>query len=255
MTTTLQEIEYTRQYQKWHSDTPEHIQAMKEFYSGLLAAYLPSDKNIQILDVGCGMGFAMMGLQNLGYKSVEGIDIDAGQVQSCQAKHLAVTRVDDSIAYLSQHPNRYDLIISLDVVEHIPHEVQLNFVRAIQGALKPGGKFICTVPNASSGLASRWRYIDWTHYASFSEHSLDFLLFNGGFNEIQVYPTEFFSAPEFKLRRRLILASFWQSVIHWQLLQLVRTFRRLETIAELGWEQGKSVPLSLNILATAVKAA
>jgi 2-polyprenyl-3-methyl-5-hydroxy-6-metoxy-1,4-benzoquinol methylase len=247
-------IDYTRQSQKWHSDTPEHTQAMKNFWSGLLLPYLPSDKNIHVLDVGCGMGFALMSLQDMGYKVIEGIDIDQGQVESCRSKKLNVTRVDDSVTYLSEKTEQYDLIIALDVIEHMPKSAQLNFVRSIQRSIKPGGKFICTVPNANAGLAGRWQYDDWTHYDSFTEHSLDFLLYNSGFTEIQVNSMEFFQPPTFKLiSLNLFRRSFWKSVIHWQLFRFVRTLRRIEMIAELGWEQGEAIPLSLNILATSVK--
>jgi hypothetical protein len=45
----------------------------------------------------------------------------------------------------------------------------------------------------------------------------------------------------------------WKVYFHWWLFCAVRSLRRLEMIAELGWEQGYKIPLSLNILATANK--
>lgn len=247
-------LDYTRHYQKWHSDKPEHIDSMKHLYNRMLENYLPDNKDISILDVGCGMGFAMLALKHFGYSAIEGIDIDKEQVRSCQNKGLSVSLVEDSISYLSQRQNQYDLILALDVIEHIPYVTQLDFIHAVSASLRQNGQFICTVPNASSGLASRWRYIDWTHHISFTEHSLDFLLFNAGFKDIHVYPTEFFVSPKFNLMGRcLITKSYLKSIVHWKLFQLVRTFRRIEMIAELGWEQGKEIPLSLNILSTAVK--
>ncbi len=236
------QIDYTRYYRKWHSDTPEHIRAMKGFYQRILGSYLPSNQDTSILDVGCGTGFALMALQGLGFSNLEGIDADQGQVLACQAKQLPVTHRDDSTSFLAQRPNSYDLILALDVIEHIPQTSQLLFTRSIQTALKPGGYFICTVPNANSALASRWRYNDWTHYTSFTEHSLDFLLYNSGFENIQVHSTEFFQP---KLISRAVLRNI--------LFKMIRGFRRLELIAELGWQQAKDIPLSLNILATANK--
>jgi 2-polyprenyl-3-methyl-5-hydroxy-6-metoxy-1,4-benzoquinol methylase len=235
-------IDYTRYYSKWHSDTPEHIRAMQRFYQRILGPYLPTDKAIRILDVGCGAGFALKALEDLGYSCLEGIDADQGQILSCQAKQLAVTYTEDSPGFLAQHPSCYDLILALDVIEHIPQASQLLFTRSIQAALKPGGSFICTVPNANSALSSRWRYNDWTHYTSFTEHSLDFLLYNSGFENVQVFSTEFFQP---KLLSRAILRNL--------LFKLIRGFRRLEMVAELGWKQAKDIPLSLNILATASK--
>jgi 2-polyprenyl-3-methyl-5-hydroxy-6-metoxy-1,4-benzoquinol methylase len=244
---TPQEIDYNYHYRKWHSDRTEHVRAMKSFYQKMLSPYLPSDRNITILDVGCGMGFALLALQDFGYEKIQGIDIDRGQVMSCLDKGIKAIQVKDSVQYLLEHANSYDLIISFDVVEHIPYEGQLDFLKAVNKALKPTGQLICTVPNASSGLASRWRYIDWTHHASFTEHSLDFLLYNAGFKNNQIFGTEYFSRPSLK---SLLRVTPW---LHWLLFLTVRGFRRLEVIAELGWQQGNQIPLSLNLIALATK--
>jgi cyclopropane fatty-acyl-phospholipid synthase-like methyltransferase len=259
-----QAIDYTRQYEKWHSDTPEHIQQMKDFYKKMLHKFLPSKLESRILDVGCGMGFTLMSLQEIGYVHLEGIDIDSGQVQSCLNKKLNVTHVQDSTTFLRSMSNSYDLIVAIDVIEHIPHDKQFEFVRAINLALKSGGKLICTVPNANSALASRWRYIDWTHHVSFTEHSLDFLLFNAGFSSIEIHETEFFYPPYVPkiLSRNILRKWFWnlilsedfrKTLLHWQIFKVVRLWQRAQMIAELGWEQGAVVPLSLNILAIGVK--
>jgi 2-polyprenyl-3-methyl-5-hydroxy-6-metoxy-1,4-benzoquinol methylase len=259
-----QEIDYSRQYKRWHSETHEHAEQIKNLYRENISRFLPEDKEIHVLDVGCGMGFAMMFLQDLGYASVEGIDVDYAQVQSCLSKKLNVTQVEDSNEFLYRMSGRYDLIIALDVIEHIPHERQLDFVRAIQGALKPGGKIICTVPNGNSPLASRWRYIDWTHYSLFTEYSLDFLLYNAGFDNIEVHGIEYFHPPQIPpfFSRAIFKKSLWNSVLskgfqksllHWQLFKVVRFWHRIVMIAELGWEQGMVLPISPNILATGVK--
>lgn len=248
------DVDYTRYYKHWHADTSEHIQIMKLIYTDMLGGLLPPDKTIRILDVGCGMGYAMLTLRDWGYENVEGIDVDPGQVQACLNKQLNVVQTDDSIDYLNRLPDTYDLILALDVIEHIPHTEQLEFVRAIRRALKPGGIFICTVPNANSALANRWRYDDWTHHLSFTEHSLDFLLFNAGFENIQVFDTDFIHPPRLRwLSRELLQKWFWKPIVRWWLFRFFRTWRRLELIAELDWEQAMSIPLSLNLLAKAVK--
>ncbi|AKB45104.1 class I SAM-dependent methyltransferase [Methanosarcina vacuolata] len=248
-------IDYSRQYSIWHSDSPEHIENMKIYYEKLLMPYIPRDKNSFILDVGCGMGFSLIALKDMGFKNIEGIDIDSKQIQSCLNKMLNVTLVEDSIEYLSKKEDTYDMILAFDVIEHVPHQYQLEFVTAIQKAIRSDGILVCTVPNANSTLASRWRYIDWTHHISFTEHSLDFLLYNAGFKNVRVFETEFFQAPRLSsIFSHLILTKcFWSSVIHWFCFRSVRALRRIEMIAELGWGQGKVIPLSLNILATADK--
>ncbi|MCC6820047.1 MAG: class I SAM-dependent methyltransferase [Verrucomicrobia subdivision 3 bacterium] len=239
-------IDYTRYYLKWHDDSDAHRASMIAYYRNLLESLLPADKSAQVLDVGCGMGFALLALREMGFSSLSGVESDPGQAKSCQAKNLNVSLRDDTIEFLKQQPKTQDLIVCLDVIEHIPVGVQLAFVRALAGALRPGGKLICTVPNANSALAARWRYNDWTHAASFTEHSLDFLLYNGGFTDIQVAGHEFNRRPK----------QVWLPVggtRHWWAFRFFRLFRRLEMMAELGPAQGRAVPLSLNLIATANK--
>ncbi len=239
--------DYTRYYRKWHSDTEQHRTAMMDYYGRLLSGHLPEDRRARILDVGCGMGFTLLTLKDLGFTDVAGVESDQGQVDSCRAKHLKVELSEDTIAFLKSSPTKYDLIISLDVIEHIPVISQLPFVDAIAGALVPGGRFICTVPNANSVIAERWRYNDWTHHSSFTEHSLDFLLFNGGFEDIRIEPIEFNLKPKMTWLPK-------GGVRHWWAFRFVRLWRRLEMMAELGPAQGRTVPLSLNIMAVSRKA-
>ena len=112
--------------------------------------------------------------------------------------------------------------------------------------MKKNGRLIATVPNASSGLAFRWRYNDWTHRTSFTEHSLDFLLYHAGFDDIKVLEAGPFRRPRLPFLVR-------PSVIRWLFLLFARSFRRLEMISELGWKEGRRVPLSLNIMAITEK--
>jgi SAM-dependent methyltransferase len=236
----MEQIDYTRHYQNWHSDTPEHIATMVSFYKSNVLQYFTGNKDALILDIGCGMGFLLLALKSVGYKNAMGIDTDEGQVNSCIAKGLSVEMVADSIAYLNQNKQKFDVITAFDVIEHIPPDIQISFCKAIREALKPQGFFVATVPNANSFLASRNRYIDFTHHVTFTEISLDFILYNAGFKKIEIQPMDFvkFSANPLKF-------------LHWILFKTFRMFRRLNFIAELGLKQGKRVPLSFNLLVKA----
>jgi SAM-dependent methyltransferase len=236
-------IDYTYHYRKWGSDTPEGRAAAVQFYTRLYGEHFSSDKNACILDVGCGSGRLLDALQSLGYKSASGIDIDPGQVDACHKKGLNVTLVEDSRAYLETHPQTFDQILAFDLIEHIPHDHQLEFVAAIVNALKPGGSIVCTVPNANSWVGMRYRYIDWTHHESFTEHSLDFLLYSGGFRNIRVLPAEKPPRPEsiFKIRGVLFYLA-WKFARQWQ---------RFNYMVELGPEAGRAIPLSANLLGLA----
>lgn len=216
-------------------------------YHRLLQAYLPFDKAAVVLDLGCGMGLAINALRQLGYQNISGIDSDKNQVALAQATGLSVDHVEGAVAFLQKKDARWDLVLCLDVLEHIPKGEQLGFASAIVGALKPGGRAIFSVPNASSALASRWRYIDWTHETSFTEHSIDFLLFSAGFAKVRVFPYEFATRPRLAWLPR-------KSTLLWAMFRFYRLWRRGEMIAELGPDQGKAIPLSLNLLVVADRA-
>lgn len=241
----MDKIDYSIQYRKWHDDSIEHYENSVAYYKRIFEHLLPDDRNIKILDVGCGFGLALYALKKMGYNNVKGIDISPQQIEVALSKGLDVELVEDSIEWLHKFKENFDVIISLDVLEHIPVALHIKFLKAIHCALKNNGKFICTVPNANSTFASRWRYNDWTHETSFCEHSLEFVLLNSGFSDVMISEIEFIQKPKYPWIIR-------KSVLFWILFKVMRLFRRIEAIAELGSE-GKTIPLSLNILAVAKK--
>ena len=235
---------YTQYYLKWHKNTDAHRNGMASFYHRLIGPYLPKDPTAAILDVGCGMGFALHYLRLQRYVNIAGIDTDSGQVQLARQSSLPVTHVTDSVAFLKESVTKFDFLLCLDVLEHIPKRLHLDFLSSIYHALKPKGRLILSVPNANSSIAARWRYNDWTHETSFTEHSMDFLLFNSGFSKISVFASEFGVRPKWIFLPR-------KSTLLWALFQFYRLWRRGEMIAELGSEQGRAIPLSLNLLVVA----
>ncbi len=241
-------IDYTRYYSRFHLDTPEHLAAMRQHYEQLLAPCLPADRAAPVLDVGCGMGFALDTLRALGYTALTGVDTDPGQVAAARRLHLPAELVDDSRRWLEAHPATFELILATDVIEHVPVPEQLAFVRALAAALRPCGTLLCRVPNASSALAAHWRYSDWTHHNSFTTHSLDFLLHNGGFRDIRVMAGDVVRPPRWWWCRPNRAWCYWFAFL------LFRRFRRWEMMAELGPEEGRRVPLSLNLQGVARKA-
>lgn len=237
-------IDYTRYYSKWHKESLAHRLEKIDYYKYILGPHLPKNLADLILDIGCGTGLALGFLRDAGYQNIQGIDTDAGQVKVAQENQLPVFHVKDSISYLNGRKQEAQCVLCLDVLEHVAKKNQIDFLRSIFQALKPNGRLILTVPNANSAIASRWRYNDWTHEASFTEHSLDFVLFHAGFKKIRVAPAEF-------TRRPKLFCLPISGSRHWWAFCFFRLFRRLEMMAELGPQQGREIPLSLNLIAIA----
>lgn len=235
-------IDYSRHYANWHQNSPEHIGKMIRLYQKTVLPYFPAEKTARILDIGCGMGFLMLALKKAGYANVYGIEVDAKQVEFCKQNGLDVWLVTDTVAFLKDSSGQYDVISAFDVLEHVPPQKQISFVHAVASALPSGGTFILSVPNATSALASRNRYIDYTHHVLFTEVSLDFVLYNAGFRNITIFPLDYVTF-SFSIK----------SFLHRLLLGYFRLYRRLEMIAELGTTWGKKVPLTFNLLGIAKK--
>lgn len=246
-TTAQPDFDYSLHYLNWHNESPEHIRQMVSFHKDQLRTLLPRAKDAAILDIGCGMGFALQAVRDLGLQNVVGIDSDPAQVRSCQSRRLDVRLVSDSVAFLAQHAASYDAILMLDVLEHIPVDSQIAFARTVCRALKPNGKIILTVPNANSILAARWRYLDFTHACSFTEHSLRFVLQNAGFSNIEFHGDEELRRPPLRL---------WKASSRvWFRKWLVRAVWRQVFLAEIedGSDVGR-IPISMNLFAVATKA-
>jgi SAM-dependent methyltransferase len=234
-------LDYTRYYRWWHDESDAHFEQEVAAAEEWLSRYRPNDRSARILDIGCGMGFVVASFLRAGYRAAEGIDADRGQASLAAARNLPVhyVPVAETHRWMRDRAGRYAVVTAVDVLEHIPRDHQLDFLEGVHNLLEPGGTFLCRVPNANSSLASVYRYGDWTHHASFTEHSLDFVLYNAGFAEIRIEATR----PQ-PLSRRLVRPGQW-------LLGFFRLFRRLEMISEFGWAQGSRIPLTLNILAIA----
>jgi len=107
-------------------------------------------ENDAILEIGCGTGGFLERVSS-NVKSAVGLDLNEDAVQSCKEKGLDVENAD-LMEYSDQHTERFDAVLSFQVMEHI--EDIGNFMRAGVKLLKPGGKFIFGVPNNDSFIAN-----------------------------------------------------------------------------------------------------
>lgn len=238
--------DYTIYYRHWNVSSPEQLQRQVLSIVDELRPLLPAPSEQPVIDVGCGSGSAIMALQSYGFRNASGIEVDRGQVEECVRRGLKVERTLDSIEYLKQRPSTYALVLIRDVLEHVPPIAQIEFCRAICGALVPGGRVIVQVPNSNNPVAMRWRYGDYTHHASFTEHSLEFVLANAGFTDIRIPASPPLGMPPLAVWKR----SFPGALRRW----LVRFAWKQVLAAELGGDAFvKDLCLELNMRAVAFR--
>ena len=110
--------------------------------------------NASILDAGSGFGqydFFMSSL-NSGWK-IRGVDVKEEQIADCNAFFSRIGRKNVTFAYADltafTDASTYDLILSVDVMEHILEDVQV--FRNFHASLKPGGLAIISTPSDLGG--------------------------------------------------------------------------------------------------------
>jgi SAM-dependent methyltransferase len=237
-------LDYSIHYRRFHDDTEAHAEAMARWLGTILEPDLPSDRLLPIIDVGCGCGFALRALRLLGYTNLIGLETSAEQAARARQAGFEVVVVENSTAWLLDHPGQFGAIVLLDVLEHVPVPDQIDFATALRVALRSDGKVILTVPNANSPLAARWRYIDYTHHCSFTEHSLHFVLKSAGFESIHFDNRKGIGRMPRRLWLKTERVRFRRWLVRWCWLQVFKAEFSTEHFDEISFE------LNLHAVAT-----
>ncbi len=113
-----------------------------------------SNNNIQVLDAGSGFGqYVDFMARKYPKWHITAIDVKAEEVEACQTYFLkkGMNNVDFQVQDLVRYvlPDQYNLILSVDVMEHIEQdrEVFFNFYKS----LKKGGMLLISTPSDMGG--------------------------------------------------------------------------------------------------------
>jgi cyclopropane fatty-acyl-phospholipid synthase-like methyltransferase len=238
------ELDYSLHYAHWHPDTPEHVSQMRSYFAQLLRPLVKRTDGIA-LDIGCAFGYSMLALKDLGFGVVEGVENSPQQAARARKLGLSVDLAADTSAWLRQRQRRYSTILLMDVLEHLPRENQIPLLAAINDSLTPGGCVVIQTPNANSPLATRYRYIDFTHYTIFTEHSLRFCLANAGFDSIEIVAEKGLGRPSLRFWRKTFARDLRRYLVRWCWYQVYKS--------ELWFDDISQISFDLNLVAVAVK--
>lgn len=123
---------------------------------GIVTEGLPGSFG-RILDLGCGPG-TFLGNLRTPFEYALGIDLAAPQIAYAQSRYrrLGVEfRVGD--VTVLDRAERFDAVVSIEVVEHLRPEDTKRFLSAIYDLLEPGGTVVLTTPN----YRSLWPVLEW----------------------------------------------------------------------------------------------
>jgi 2-polyprenyl-3-methyl-5-hydroxy-6-metoxy-1,4-benzoquinol methylase len=153
-------------------------------YDWYLRGWLPSDRQVNILEVGCGYGRLLRFFSKRGYTNVAGVDVSPEEVELAKKIHPNVVQ-EDALEYLEKHTEQFDIIVAIDLIEHFHKDEVVRFLDLCRYALRPGGRLIIQTPNADSPFGLMHRYNDFTHEVCFNLDALARLMRVCGFTEIE----------------------------------------------------------------------
>lgn len=153
---------------------------------------MPNEKDAYILDIGCGEGAFLLWLKRCGYKNLFGFDLSESAVKLAHSFGLDFVIVCDALKIKEfLHGIYFDLIVAIDLIEHIPKDKVDIFLEGIYHKLKVGGKVLIQTPNLGSIIGVFMRYNDFTHEFGLTEKSVIDILIKAGFKleNISVFPS------------------------------------------------------------------
>jgi SAM-dependent methyltransferase len=141
-----------------------------------------------VLDVGCWSGSAGRFLIEHRNSTVDGVEPDEGMASlaSQSYRHVFVGSFQD---FLSEGQRRYDHLLFLDILEHLPDPIEP--LRDSRRLLHHGGRALVSIPNVAHWsvrkelLLGRWHYedngvLDRTHLRFFTLDSAAELFIDAG---------------------------------------------------------------------------
>jgi len=222
-----------------HGSIKERVEVRAPYLHRLIDIHFPEKRDARILEIGCGHGALIYYAKQKGYKHLVGIDTSLEQVEEAWKLDLKDNiRQEDLMETLRKSSDKsYDVIIALDVIEHMTKSELLDLVEELHRVLCSGGKLILHMPNAASPFFGRVRYGDYTHEQAFTQSSLSQLLISHGFSGVQGFE----DTP---------IVHGVKSAGRWIAWKVVRAVFRLALVAETGVT---NEIFTQNFLAVAVK--
>ncbi|MFT6069528.1 MAG: 2-polyprenyl-3-methyl-5-hydroxy-6-metoxy-1,4-benzoquinol methylase [Bacteriovoracaceae bacterium] len=175
--------------------------------------FFPEDKNSRILDIGVGRGEMLKCLSDKGYVNYLGVDISPSTIEHCKNLNLNCLLVEDTVKFLDDNKESYNLITLLDVLEHFDLEFALVFLKALFNSLNSGGRIIIQVPNMQAPDGHLHFFNDVTHKLGFVEHSLKQILVTAGIKDFKIYPYETITNSSIKSKVKFFLRGLFRKYV------------------------------------------
>lgn len=168
--------------------TPATFQSKKNYCDYNIGPFLPKQvSNSKILEIGPGLGEFVSFLNDRGGFNIDVVDNDR-EVLKFVSKNYRISKaiVSKNIGLLGRRLNNYDLIVLIQVLEHLPVSKHPAILRTLYSHLNKLGHLVIVVPNANNPLGLTERYSDVQHTSSFSTQALLDLIDASGIKKTKV---------------------------------------------------------------------
>jgi cyclopropane fatty-acyl-phospholipid synthase-like methyltransferase len=143
------------------------------------------DKNINILDFGCGEGALSQRLKDLGFNNIVSVDINAKDFKATtEFKQLNFNQTDIVKQFIYDNIERFDLVLGIEVIEHI--ENHWEYIKNLKKMVKKNGYILISTPNITSWL-SRFHFLFTGRLHQFMENDLSY----GHINPISLWQLKY----------------------------------------------------------------
>jgi SAM-dependent methyltransferase len=123
-----------------------------KYYSYWLNKYKYTFDSSDVLDFGCGYGYATVGISKFcNANKVVGVDIGQDYLKLNSLPDAPIIDIPDNVTFKNILPgvdlgsNLYDIAVSWSVLEHVSQDIFNLQLKKIYNSLKPGGCFIFQV--------------------------------------------------------------------------------------------------------------
>lgn len=174
-------------------EAPDNIEkgyrTFYQFYKCNYLKFVPVDRSANVLVISCGPGYFVNLLSKQGYRSVLGIDSDAGKMVRYAREKELNCRVERAFSFLQKSRAEYDVIFCEQELNHLTKDEMVEFLTLCRQSLKPGGTLIVHGLNGANPITGAEALAqNFDHYNTFTEYTLRQVLEYTGFKDIRVIP-------------------------------------------------------------------
>ncbi|WP_440812318.1 methyltransferase domain-containing protein [Pseudomonas syringae] len=179
-------IPFYRAFEDRYRGSRELINERQQVYVPFLKPLKQLYPECSALDLGCGRGEWLEILIQNGFQA-QGVDLDAGMLEACNALGLPVENIDVLEKLKSLPDESLTVVSGFHIAEHIPFDDLKVLVAEALRVLKPAGLLILETPNSENlVVGTQTFYLDPTHNCPIPHLLLSFLAEYSQFSRTQL---------------------------------------------------------------------